>query len=916
MNRAHHSLLVLSMSAVACACGTTRTPIHTRRDVDTTRGSLSDVSTVNGDGGGGRVGENGENADAQVANKPLVIPPGSFVYASSHTRSHVELQRPGEAPVRLTPTRGRDWPAFEGKPVVYGISPDERWTLVCMKGAGLFAVATDGSTAYKPLFLTQMCGHGHFSTDGRELMLNHESGSGVSRLEFDPFTPVPTVVLTSSDASTRVTKLVQAGDSWVYTLDLASGGSQLFVVPKGATEPRTVVPQVDDTEWTVERGLDDGHVVLRTPSALHVVSLEDGSALTIAPTVHLAASVDDGQRWVGVEQSDAVRQLLSFRTDGSEATSPVVVVPNYIEGAVFLPTTRRVVARTTEGLIHTAWDGLGQARVHSTTRAVTPMGVSLDERWVYGCHADQLQHLDLQAEAPQWLPVEGALPGLMPPLLTAHPSLKVHADRYWSCGTLHLPRAGGQHVSEVIAKGRVTVVSDNSANDALYARTPDGTSHQLTVAHETPINSAYLPKGADRVIYGLQSARLNGADQFAQRSFNEGSVLNLAMVIADVPVYFRPTDRAGWNDIVAPALHANETGLKVLARNVYPFYAPVAVEDDVILIYSSGIWLTPLDGTAPTLLLDREPTPHALDEEGPFPHVLVDEARTQAIAAIDGKLVAFALDGSEAMKPRVISEGLPETYHWPRAIVGNEVLFHTYVEPNPGCNSCLGVTTGAAWLIPLDYPKQTPREVDARALFIEPARDRGKVFAGPFVSNDNKWALSTKEERLELMPLPVGSGPSVPVVGPTPAHPLARAQGADFVLIHSDDRLWRVPLVPNEANIVHATPLTPQAKFTLDLEPHYWLNNNDALLLNARLDGFDATVRLSMHGDDATAWNVLAGGQAGSESQLAALSPDQTWFMFTRGAPARGLMRARFGETSVAVTEDSDTYERFVGWTH
>jgi hypothetical protein len=81
------------------------------------------------------------------------------------------------------------------------------------------------------------------------------------------------------------------------------------------------------------------------------------------------------------------------------------------------------------------------------------------------------------------------------------------------------------------------------------------------------------------------------------------------------------------------------------------------------------------------------------------------------------------------------------------------------------------------------------------------------------------------------------------------------------------------------------------------------------------LDGKDATVRISTRGDAADAWDIVAGGQDGNESQLQALSPDGSGFVFTRGAPSRGLMQARFGQEPYALTGDTDTFERFVGWT-
>jgi hypothetical protein len=537
------------------------------------------------------------------------------------------------------------------------------------------------------------------------------------------------------------------------------------------------------------------------------------------------------------------------------------------------------------------------------------MGVSQDERWMYGCLGDQVQRLDRQAQAPEWLPSADTVE-----LLAEHPSIQVYSNRYWSCGDAILPTPGGQKLTETIAAGHLEPPATIPVTDALYLRAPSGERRRLSVEHEVAILEAHLPAEADRVLYGMHSARLNGADRGQEVTFQEEPALELALVASDTPVYLRPTEVPGNNDLLVPGYRAGEVGFRILARSVWRSDPPIAFRNSLLVVRDAGVWLTPMDGTEPKLLLDQAPTPQEWDLDGPWPSLLVDEHAEQVIAASDGKLLAFSLDGSEAASPRVLLEELPANYHWPRAVLGEDALFYTYDDQRSACGSCVGVSSGAAWAVSLNGTDTTPRAIEPGPLFIDKPRKQNQISRGPFVSVDKRWALALGDEQLKLVPLPVGSGQELMVEGPRPTRPLVRAPGADFAVAHVDGRLWRVPLSPDESNRALATVLTPEVD-TVDMEPVYWLDDNESLLFNVQIDRRHTTVRVSTRGDTAHAWDILAGGQQGNESVLEALAPDGSWFVFTRGVPSRGLMGARFGQAPFALTDDTDTFERFIAWT-
>src|SRR5690606_16620026 len=63
-------------------------------------------------------------------------------------------------PIPLGPHRGRDWGVARANVSLVGLSPDEAWALVCLRGEHgdwLHALALDGSSAVTPTKLAETC---------------------------------------------------------------------------------------------------------------------------------------------------------------------------------------------------------------------------------------------------------------------------------------------------------------------------------------------------------------------------------------------------------------------------------------------------------------------------------------------------------------------------------------------------------------------------------------------------------------------------------------------------------------------------------------------------------------------------------------------------------------------------------------
>jgi hypothetical protein len=793
----------------------------------------------------------------------------------------------------------------------WDISPNEEWLLVCLQGSGLFAIATDGSSAQDALFLKEsscLSRGTFFSRDGKEVIAvlqDDDQKYDLWHMRLDP--PDPTSPVQIGTAEAPLGAVHQAGDSWAILDQDPDGQKFLSLLSSAGESPQKLVPEMDTPLGGLSAGLKDGGLILSGGSALHLLPPDEETATRISPVIEgssLYALVDGEERaLVRVYEDFIPRALLSVSLDGSDADVPEVLAEENDIRPLLLPAARTIVYQIDDVVHEVSWDGSSAPENYDSGRSVQPLGASPDERFLYACtyeNVGQLLRLDRQTDAPKWEPYDGPTDDL----LARDPTITVFDDRYFRCAGRILPIPGGTGQRDLLGAGSLQVPVATPVTDALFLRTPDGTRRRLSQESPGKIENAYLPPGSDRVFYGYLSARLSGEDKDERASFGT-SELTFVTAVDETPLYYRPGAEAGSGELLVPRDDPGETGTRVLTDPFSPGATLQSWGRNLLVVRDGGVWLTPIDGQEPTLLLNREPSPLVGDRLSDWPAYLIDEQRNQALVASEGQLVAFSLDGSEAHSPRVLLEELPANYYHLRALYGPHALFFTYE------TRASGSYEDEAFTVALDGSDRAgARSIDSESIFAP--RTVRSFPLGPFVSQDGRWALAPDGDLLKLTPVPPHEGQALMVEGPSPSYPIARAPGGDFVVLHADGALWRVPLSPEELEGTGARLLSPPLETTDIRKGPLWLSGDEFLLLDIQLDS-RATVRLSTQGDGAESWDIMAGGEPNRESELIALSPDESWFVFAQGTPSQ-LMGAKFGESPFALTDDTDTFERFIGF--
>jgi hypothetical protein len=850
---------------------------------------------------------------------PLPAPQGSLVYTSSHAMGRLTYVSEDGESRPLSPARGAGYAGLEGRASIHAVSPNQRWVLLCMHSpaasgdnVSLYAVATDGTHADRALFLLDSCPEATFSQDGAELILSQEEG--LLHLAADP--PDPNT-LTLLAPTTGAMEVCETDDGWAFFDQNAQGATSLFIANLGDSTKEIALST--EPEWGgISRCAGDYLIASRQDRALYRVSLADGSdtRITLPDTSFalraLIHAEDEGEgRLIGyVRFDDGTAQSWSFRLDGSNADSPDILIDLYFYDVLALPSTQRFFLRDYGVLYEIPWDGSYEGDYISTRSDTRPIAASQDERYLFECYQSALRRLDLQAETPTWEPYDDPLPELFGP----HPRVHTTDFMYFLCGDKTLPVPGATRQSEILDNGRLERSAEVLTHDALYLRTPEGEHHRISVEHDFALGRTFFPQGFEQVLYdvplaeesGMEdgeenrlirgSARLNGLDRRNESLLiDEG--LEFVNTVGETPLYRRITD--DFIDYLAP--QAGSGGrLVALALGVSRDFWPLVTHDGLVLVREGGIWFFPINGSEPTLLLAREAT-IGYD-------LLFDERREQLLVTTDNQLLAVGWDGSEADTPRVLLDALPEDFFHLGGLFGENVTFYTYQVPErPGA---IGFDPKELFRVALDGSQRGGAILfEDQEVFL----DYGNNQLTPTVSQDGKWVLGREEDSLMLFPVPPHEAAPVRI-GNAPVSPLyARVPNADIALIWTIDGLWSIPLSAEVLQSGGALLLSEELEQTHRSEL-LWLNDKKSFLLTCRYgEAGDSLIQVNIEPTSDDRIEVISSGILGGPT-LEAASPDGSWFVFNRGDPSRGLMGYRPGEEPFALSSETDTNERLVGW--
>ncbi len=843
---------------------------------------------------------------------------GSLVYVSQYGTGVVSLTpHHGSSlgtPIPLGPSRGRDWGVARANLSFLAVSPDESWAVVCLAGTHgewLYALALDGSTREAPLKLAEVCPRDFqtftpgnrlaFDEQGTHLAFIGEDGLWVLPLDG---TALPQLVLVAAVATeVRLGSLWWADDRIVYLQESGASERLLYSVAADGSEvdSPTLLGPFTSYIWTVLHGQA---AVLDVEG--NRISTIDGKLTRLVPHgppwARLMATSEPQQRAVYMLWSNEApsSSLISVALDGSEADAPLPLLGEHadIDQVAVLPNGDGLIVQVrneygTRQLYEVGWDDRLPARLISERSDAELHAVSTDGQWLYGCSGEAVVRMRRDADGAAW----DATPADIAELALDVPGMTAPGPRYVTCGAQVLPNTGATDTSSTVARGTV-LLQERFGRSAVFLRTPTGAHLRLTGEHKTPIEQAVVPPGAAHVYYrnadGWHAAALDGSnagdEQMVLAANLPGSVARLMAMVGSVPVFLQGKQLYSVPDGKTPHPLGDPTD----------GYRMALTDDSIISAIGGQLFDIPLAGGDPTLVIEE--TGYYRDGD-----VFYDSVRDQVIARVGERLLAVARDGSERTSPRVLLEAVHPGYYFISTLYGDSVVIalaeHAAIEHPYG-----------AALVALDGSDAAgAREVRRAGLFLPIGDSQQSPVWGPFLSPDDAWVLHRgaswellpSDERSQLDALPIDGPPST-------LNPLSRPPKGDWLLAHgTGEPLWRLPLSPDERADLGAVPLTPP----LDgLATRHWLNAGQQFAFETEIEGTTRILLTNTDGSGVSEFTVLAGSSA-NPAELQGVTLDGDGIIYsTPAAPASKIFSLTPSAQPVALTDDTDSEERFAGW--
>jgi len=231
-------------------------------------------------------------------------------------------------------------------------------------------------------------------------------------------------------------------------------------------------------------------------------------------------------------------------------------------------------------------------------------------------------------------------------------------------------------------------------------------------------------------------------------------------------------------------------------------------------------------------------------------------------------------------------------------------------------------TSGGQWLVALDGSEHSA----ARALRLN-GESAGAVtlrlgwLHAPVFSADGQWLLARSDAGWGLMPTAASTTEQAVILAPLSSLGAYAYRSSDGSwLLVEDSGFHRVPLTPEAARLTGTVPLTPTDQ---GLRPTLagksliagCSSAGTRLLFGARVDGTESIFSARTDGSDADRWVNVLGDEV--QAELDAISPLGGRLLYRRlDLPARPLYQrsTKLHADPIAITQDTDTIERFIDW--